>query len=222
MKHAILNFVTLFKWCMMKKIISEVSLLNSKLHTQGGARPGAGRPVKAPTKVIRVPLHAANAVKAFLNQFEFLAQHDIWQPELRSQPILCPLMQTKVRGGSPLPADDSSEKRLDLNQLIQHAEATFYWQVEGDSMIDAGIADGDLIMVDRAIEAQHGDVVLAVIDNELTVKFLFCRDSVVRLEPANVNHTAIEFKDLQELQIWGVVTNVIKQMHRSTRGRWGR
>ena len=75
-----------------------------------------------------------------------------------------------IRAGFPSPAEDYMNDSLDFNRdLIKHPEATFYGQVEGDSMINAGICDGDIAVIDRSIEAEHGDVVVAYIDKEFTV-----------------------------------------------------
>lgn len=77
-------------------------------------------------------------------------------------------------------------------------------------MADAGIDDGDLLLVDRALEPSHGRIVIAVVDGEFTVKRLYQRHGVVRLEAAHAQYPPIELQDGQELQIWGVVTRVIK------------
>lgn len=186
--------------------------------TRGGARPGAGRkPSSDPSTTIRVPSSHKAAVLDFVRQrqaglrippgmeiFAF-AEH----PPRRQFPF----MSHAVRAGFPSPADDYVEKRIDLNEeLIQHREATFFLRVKGQSMVDAGIDDGDELIVDRAIKPEHGRIVIAAVDGELTVKRFFQRDGVVKLIAENPRHPDIELKEGQEMLIWGVVTRIIKSV----------
>jgi len=121
-----------------------------------------------------------------------------------------PLYGHKVPAGFPSPADDYVEDKLDLNQLlIQNKSATFFLRVKGDSMIDAGIHDGDIIVVDRSVEAVDRSVVVAVIDGELTVKRLVWRNGAAELHAENQKYAPILCKEGQELTIWGVVTNAV-------------
>ena len=121
----------------------------------------------------------------------------------------------KVRAGFPSPADDYVEAFLDLNEhLIEHKDATFFVQATGDSMTGAGIQEGNLLVVDRALEARHGDIVIAVIDGDLTVKRLEKRRGRIRLMAENQAYAPIEFTEGQELTIWGVVTSVIQRIKR--------
>ncbi len=123
---------------------------------------------------------------------------------------LLPLFISCVAAGFPSPAEDYMEKRLDLNDLlIKHPAATFFVRVEGDSMRDAGILSGDILVVDRALEAVHGKIVVAVIDGEFTVKRLHIHSGGVTLLPENPAYPALEVKPGSEFQIWGVVTYVI-------------
>ncbi len=94
----------------------------------------------------------------------------------------------------------------------QGQEATFFVQASGDSMIGAGIQEGALLVVDRALEARHGDIVIAVVDGELTVKRLEKRRGKIRLIAENPTYDPIEFKEGQELGIWGVVTSIIQKL----------
>ena len=124
-----------------------------------------------------------------------------------------PLFLSRVPAGFPSPADDYVECSLDLNEhLIAHREATFFVRVKGHSMTGAGIRDGDLLVVDRSLEAGDGDIVVAVVDGELTVKRLSRRGGTVRLLPESPGCEPIEFKDGQELTVWGVVTSVIHRI----------
>lgn len=121
-----------------------------------------------------------------------------------------PLSLSCVPAGFPSPAEDYVEGSLDLNEhLIAHKEATFFVRVRGDSMAGTGIRNGDLLVVDRAREATDGDIVIAVVDGELTVKRLYKRGGHLRLMPDNPCYHPIDFKDGQELTIWGVVTSFI-------------
>lgn len=128
-------------------------------------------------------------------------------------PTARPLSLSRVPAGFPSPAEDYVEGTLDLNEhLIAHREATFFMRVKGHSMAGAGIADGDLLVVDRALEAGDGDIVVAVLDGELTVKRLWRRGGRVRLVAENPAFDPIELKDGQELVVWGVVTSLIRRV----------
>jgi DNA polymerase V len=124
-----------------------------------------------------------------------------------------PVFLERVPAGFPSPAGDYMEGRLDLNQhLIKHPAATFFMRVTGDSMIEAGIHSGDLLIVDRSLEPMDGNVVVAALDGELTVKRLQQRNGNVRLLPANPDYSPLEIHDQQTFEIWGVVTNVIHSL----------
>ena len=125
-----------------------------------------------------------------------------------------PLFVSKVKAGFPSPAQDYVERTLDLNELcIRHPNATFFVRVEGDSMIDAGIYDNDVLVVDRSLDAEHGDIVVAAVGGEFTVKELCTRPSLMLL-PRNATYKPIRPRNGEELNIFGVVTNVIRQMKR--------
>lgn len=128
--------------------------------------------------------------------------------------LAMPLFVSTVKAGFPSPAQDYVERTLDLNELcIRHPNATFFVRVEGDSMIEAGIYNGDVLVVDRAMNAEHGDVVVAAIGGEFTVKEL-CTRPVMQLLPRNRAYPAIALHEGEELNIFGVVTNVIRQIKR--------
>lgn len=121
-----------------------------------------------------------------------------------------PLYEMKVPAGSPAPIDGYMCNRLDLNKhLIKNPSSTFFVQVTGESMIDAGIKENDLLVVDRNIEATHNKIVIAVINNEFTVKRLKVIHNEVFLEPENSNYSRIKLEEGS--YIWGVVTSVIQQ-----------
>ena len=123
------------------------------------------------------------------------------------------MVQGTVRAGFPSPADDLSVKRHDLNELlITHPTATFFWRVRGASMLGAGIDDGDILVVNRALAARHGDIVVAEVDNDFTVKYLFQRNGRIKLQAADPTFPDIVFeRDGQRLAICGVVTCAIKR-----------
>ncbi|EFM4225753.1 translesion error-prone DNA polymerase V autoproteolytic subunit [Escherichia coli] len=135
---------------------------------------------------------------------------DIFTPaELRViQPL--PLYSDLVPCGFPSPAQDYIEKRIDLNELmICHPAATYFVRAAGDSMIDAGISDGDLLVVDSAKTAEHGDIVVAAVEGEFTVKRLQFRP-VIMLKPENASYKPILINDEDSLEVFGVVTYVVK------------
>lgn len=120
-----------------------------------------------------------------------------------------PLFLSPVICGFPSPAQDYIEQTIDLNQIcIEHPAATFYVRASGHSMVEKGINDGDLLIVDRALKARHGAIVLACLDGEFTVKQLQERPFPALL-PANPDFQPIHLLDGQELEIFGVVTYVV-------------
>lgn len=134
-------------------------------------------------------------------------------PAAQPEPLPLPLYAYSVRAGFPSPADDHVSGTLDLNEhLIAHKEATFFLRAKGHSMTGASIQDGDLLVVDRSLTPTHRSVVIAVVDGEFTVKRLCQRAGRIRLLAENPDFAPIEFQEGQELQIWGVVTNVIHKI----------
>ena len=130
-----------------------------------------------------------------------------------SSRLYLPFFGSRIPAGFPSPADDYVENKLDLNEyLVSHKEATFFLQVQGDSMIGAGIHDGDLIVVDRSLNPAHKKIVVAVVDGELTVKRLLLNKRKTLLVPENPHYKAIEITDEQSFQIWGVITSVIHRL----------
>lgn len=126
--------------------------------------------------------------------------------------LVLPLAGDKVRAGFPSPAEDFTDKRIDLTrELVTHPQATFLIRVSGDSMRDAGIFDGDMLVVNKAIKPRHGQVVVAVVDGEFTVKNLYQRAGRVKLRAANATYPDITPKEGQTLEVWGVVTASIKR-----------
>ena len=174
----------------------EIKNISSK---RGGKRSGAGRKslYGSPTKAIRVPEHMVDEVRDFIQSED-------------SEEYSLPMFASKVSAGFPSPADDFMDTKLDLNShLIKTPSATFFARVSGESMINAGIHDGDLLVVDRSIEPQVGKIVIAAIQHELTVKRYVKKDGKVYLAPENENYEPILVSEEDEVHIWGVVTNVI-------------
>lgn len=127
--------------------------------------------------------------------------------------IKIPLYNESVKAGFPSPADDFIDKHIDLNELlIKHPAATFFVRVKGDSMINSGILSGDVLIVDRALEANNNCIVIAVINGELTVKRLRKKGERIQLVPENDNYPIIDVTDEMSFQIWGVVKSVIREI----------
>lgn len=121
-----------------------------------------------------------------------------------------PLFESPVSAGFPSPADDYIEQDIDLHDyLVKNPPATFLVRAQGDSMIGAGIFSGDILVVDRSLGAQEGNIVIAVIDGDLTVKRISFTNSGVTLSAENEKYKPIHIAQHEELTIWGVVTNVI-------------
>jgi DNA polymerase V len=131
-------------------------------------------------------------------------------------PCSRPLLGPAVRAGFPSPADDYIEEWLDLNELLvgEEKEAVYFVRARGQSMIDAGIRPGDILVVNRARNAIDDDIVIAAVDGALTVKRLFKRAGVVQLHAANPKFKIIELEEGQDLHIWGVVTSCIHQFRK--------
>ncbi|QFX95188.1 prophage repressor [Acidithiobacillus thiooxidans ATCC 19377] len=137
----------------------------------------------------------------------------IFYPPSQPAPLKRPLYASRIPAGFPSPADDHVERSLDLHEhLLPHPDASFFLKVSGDSMLDYGIHDGDLLIVDRAIDAREGHIVIAAIDGELTVKKLGKHTGKPALLPGNSAYPPILLDPEQELLIWGVVRHVIHSL----------
>ena len=124
-----------------------------------------------------------------------------------------PLYFCPVSAGFPSPAEEYLEGQLDLNQhLIPHPLATFFVRVSGDSMMGAGIHEGDLLIVDRSLEARDGKVVIAVVNGELLVKRLKYDGNQPSLVAEHPDYPELKITEVMDFQIWGVVTNVIHSL----------
>lgn len=135
---------------------------------------------------------------------------------IQAKRLRIPLFMEHVSAGFPSPAQDYIDQILDLNELcIKRPAATFFVRVDGDSMIDAGIHPNDILVVDRSIQAEHGDIVIAGIHGELTVKELQLRPCV-KLIPRNQAYAPINIPEGADLELFGVVTNVVRNMRRKS------
>lgn len=201
---------------------------NKSQSKHGGSRPGSGRKpgqgqYGEPTQPIRVPQSQVGVVLDYLAAFNKKAKRlplslerdfeGVRPLALDAQRHLFPIMSHRVPAGFPSPADDYIQDRVDLNEhLILHRDASFILRVSGWSMVGAGIHDGDEIIVDRAIDPADGHVVVAVVDNELTVKRFKKSNNDVRLVAENPDFPDIVFSEGAELMIWGVVTRVLHKV----------
>lgn len=185
----------------------------------GGPRRNSGRKTGStkygePTVVRRLPASWAAVLDKALDQQEHIRQLLLKSPEIAQieaaaaspEKLALPLAGSRVAAGFPSAAEDFVEGKLDLNELlVRRPAATFYVKVAGESMRDAGIFPGDILVVDRGERPQHGHVVVAVVDGELTVKRLYRKGKTIRLEAANPAFPDIEIAGETELGIWGVV-----------------
>ncbi len=169
---------------------------------RGGARKGAGRPkgqgkYGEQTKAIRIPVSKVKYISEIVSK----GLYEV------------PMYSNKVAAGFPSPADDYLVDKIDLNQyLVKHPAATFLVRASGESMINAGIFPNDILVVDRSLKAEEGKVVIAVVDNELTVKRYRKKGKNIVLEPENEAYDPIIISEESEAFVWGVVTNVIHNL----------
>ncbi|MDO6739256.1 LexA family transcriptional regulator [Wenyingzhuangia sp. 2_MG-2023] len=127
--------------------------------------------------------------------------------------IELPFIEEGIKAGFPSPAADFEGKRISLDkELIKNETATFFARVDGDSMINAGMSDGDLLVIDRSLEPQSNKIAVCMLDGEFTVKRLRVTREAVYLVPENKSFSEIKVEDDQELVIWGIVTYVIKKV----------
>lgn len=136
----------------------------------------------------------------------------LYRPERKTKAKV-PLTESPVHAGFPSPADDFLEGSLDLNSLvIKHPEATFFARVEGDSMQDEGIVEGNILVVDKAVEPYDGCLAVAYIDGEFTLKRVRMEPDRILLVPANPKYPVIEIAAGQDFSVWGVVRWIVKQV----------
>ena len=192
---------------------------------RGGKRLNAGRKVGTgkfgeETLVLRVPSSQKAVISDFLQAYQRKQQKngldpvsEITLPAIDAKRTYLPLFGSKVPAGFPSPADDHVEKRLDANEyLIDQHDATFFVTIQGESMIDAGLLSGDKAVVDRSKQAKVGNIVMAIVDGDFTIKTLGkSKNGMPRLLPANPAFPVIEIKEGMQFEIWGVVTGSFRR-----------
>jgi len=182
----------------------------------GGRRPGAGRPAGEPSQRIRVPDSQVPGVLAYLEAYRSPATLEAPRPlSLDPSTVALTAFLSRVPAGVPSVAQDDVDEVVDLNEhlvLRGHEPSTFIIRVSGWSMIGAGIFDGDEVLVDRALSARQGDIVVAVVNNELTIKRLGKVDGHIALLPENAHFKPIVFREGETLSVWGVVTRCLRTL----------
>ena len=184
----------------------------------GGTRQGAGRKAAygEPTKTVRVPQSLVSVVVSYLDAMRRPSAGGAYSASLRPIATLrtstaVPALGRRVRAGEPTSGDDYQEDTVDLGKhLVRDPSSTFVMKVDGWSMRDAGIADGDELVVDRGVAAEDGRIVIAEIDSELTVKRLKRTAVGWLLQASNPDFADIPIDDKNDLHIWGVVTRVLR------------
>lgn len=198
--------------------------------SHGGSRTGAGRKAgtgafKEPTDVLRVPSSQTPVIKDFLAAYkrkkltidlDAVSQFEI--PALSPKLLELPLFSSKVPAGFPSPAEEHVEKRLDTNDfLIDQEDATFFVTIQGESMLDVGLLPGDKAVVDRSKTPVIGDIVLAVVNGEYTIKTLSRKkDGAPRLLPANEKFKPIDIEEGMTFEVWGVVTGSFRRFRKKS------
>lgn len=193
--------------------------------SHGGVRHGAGRKAGSgafgePTEPIRVPQSQIETVVAYLEAYRQATTAEEPQPVSTETAVSLIAFASRVPAGFPSPAQDYLDNSVDLSaELIVrgHEQATFILRVKGWSMMGAGIFDGDRIVVDRALEVQQGDVVVAVLNNDLTIKRLGTVGSKLALLPENPHFKPIIMEEGDHLEMWGVVTHCLRAFRRNIR-----
>lgn len=197
------------------------------MSSRGGKRENSGRPkgqgkYGESTVPIRIPKSKVTDIKEYLDSYQrdndnsqISNIEDIFIPEIGDDPVAIPLFSTKVAAGFPSPADDHVEKRLDVSEfLIDHAASIFFVTIKGDSMIDVGLMPDDKVVVDRSKTPALGDIVLAVVDQEFTIKILdYGANKMPRLMPANSTgaYRPIYIRPDTQFEIFGVVTGSFRR-----------
>lgn len=137
---------------------------------------------------------------------------EIYPPDL-SRSLDLPFVNQGISAGFPSPADDFLDIKIDLNrEFIKNPNSTFYARVRGNSMIGAGLRDGDLLIIDRSLEPEHKKIGVCFIDGEFTVKRIKKEKDSIWLMPENKDYPPIKVDETNDFVIWGVVTTVIKKV----------
>ncbi len=146
-----------------------------------------------------------------MNQNTPLSELELFRPDLSTE---MPLQYADdgIRAGFPSPAQDYISETIDLNKdLIRHPASTFYGRVVGDSMIEEGIEEGDILVIDKSLEPENGDLAVCCLDGEFTLKRIkITREDRIYLMPSNRRYRPIEVTPDNEFMVWGIVTYTIK------------
>lgn len=184
----------------------------------GGNRLGSGRRLGSgtfgePTQLLRVPQSQVDTVVAYLDTYRQSAVALEPRPVSLETTVNLIAFTSRVAAGFPSPAQDYLDESVDLNAALiipGHEASTFVLRVEGYSMIGAGIFPDDRIVVDRALSAVRGNIIVAVVNNDLTIKTLGEIDGKVALIPENPHFKPITFEEGDTLEVWGVVTHGLR------------
>ena len=167
-------------------------------------------------KILRVSPRCSAYFPKTIQLFFIMSQLIIQGVEFDESTAL-PFAESGPQAGFPSPVPSQYQEKIDLNrELVSHPESTFYAKVVGDSMIDANIYAGDILVVDRSIDFQNGDIAVCIVDDEFTVKHIFVEADHVRLVPANSQYPELRIESDQQFSVWGVVTYVIHAVRRET------
>lgn len=149
-----------------------------------------------------------------LSKVETASNIDLYSMNTSSEMPL-PLVEGGISAGFPSPAQDFIDVKIDLNkELISHPSSTFYGRVKGSSMQDAGIMDGDILIIDKSLDPHDGDTAVCFIDGEFTLKYIKIEPDAMYLVPANSNFKPLKITQENNFSIWGVVTYSIKSHKR--------
>ena len=149
----------------------------------------------------------------FAEQGKYMLENETVKDEMRPRKDLPGMAQDGIHAGFPSPATDYMTQAIDLNkELVKHPAATFYGRVVGDSMIDAGVEEGDILVIDKSLEPKDGDMAVCFVDGEFTLKHLKFTDSGLKLVPANPDYPEIVITEGVRFIMWGVVTYIIKKV----------
>jgi DNA polymerase V len=139
---------------------------------------------------------------------------DLYATDVTSK-IDIPYANEGIQAGFPSPAQNYINESIDLNvELIKHPASTFFGKVSGDSMIEEGIEEGDILIIDKSLEPINGDLAVCCIDGEFTLKRIEIEDSCIRLMPSNATFKPIVVTPDDQFTVWGIVTYTIKKNRR--------
>lgn len=181
--------------------------------THGGRRPGAGRPKGQETRVVRLPVPVADLARRLAERGIRAGDVNAFLDVAGDTNQTVPLVGATAACGFPSPADDYLDRPLDFNELlIENPAATFAVRVAGESMICAGIFPGDIAVVNRARAPVHGCIVLALLDNEFTIKRYWVRNRTVTLHAENPLFPDIVIEEGRDFEVWGVISRAIRML----------